>query len=384
MADREKSILLVANWDSGVGYVWWLMESYWVAIAKNRTNERVVIAYPTISELPREVADAPIDCVETDFSSKGLKDVLRQVRFIRRNAIGCIYFSDADMLHWRYVLFRLAGVRCIINHDHTPGERVASASWKKLAKAVLARLPLISVNAAFSATNYVYDRHLQVDRLPAHRCHVVMNGLPERRPSPPVDLQALYGIPPDRCVVVTTARAVRYKGVGFALACIASIVKAAAGTKPHYLFCGDGPDLETFKKLAAELQIYGFVSMPGYQENIPGLLAAADFAFHPSCGEVGYSISILEYMQAGLPVVVPDNPSVCGATRDRIDGLVYERENLVAAVSALRELINDENLRLSMGRAAMQAVTEDYSLAQGHSQLLDGINRYYPAEAGGG
>ena len=39
-----KNILLVGNWSSDTGYAWWLMETFWVAIARKfRGRCRVIV-----------------------------------------------------------------------------------------------------------------------------------------------------------------------------------------------------------------------------------------------------------------------------------------------------------------------------------------------------
>ena len=65
----DKTLLLVANYDSGVGYAWWLMESFWVRLAERYHHyNNVVLAYPIISKLPASIMSAPIIVTELDFS----------------------------------------------------------------------------------------------------------------------------------------------------------------------------------------------------------------------------------------------------------------------------------------------------------------------------
>src|SRR5690606_37747034 len=99
-------------------------------------------------------------------------------------------------------------------------------------------------------------------------------------------------------------------------------------------------------------------------------LASCDMAFHPSEAEVGYSLSILEYMQAALPVIVPDNPSVCAATVNGRTGLVYREGDVDAASASIEQFLDHPDDARVMGAAGCELVANKYSLGAAHSALL--------------
>ena len=83
-------------------------------------------------------------------------------------------------------------------------------------------------------------------------------------------------------------------------------------------------------------------------------------AIHPAEGEA-FSLSILEYMSAGLAVIVPDTPSVSQAIDHEHGGLGYPRGDSGAA-QAVARLQQHGPLRQRLGEAAARAVRERYSL----------------------
>ena len=131
----------------------------------------------------------------------------------------------------------------------------------------------------------------------------------------------------------------------------------------HFVFCGDGPDLESFRSLAAESGIAERCHFLGRRDDVREIVCASDVAFHPSRGEA-LSLATLEFMCAGLPVVLPDRPSVCGVVRDGVDGVLYPAEDLAAAVEALRPLLVEPDRRLRLGSAARETVLSGYLLEQ--------------------
>jgi glycosyltransferase involved in cell wall biosynthesis len=370
-----KTFLLVANFDSNAGYAWWLMESFWAKLANHYHRQyNILLAYPSISILPTVITNAPIKPVKQNLNGKSIYQVFDECRFLRRNQVWAVYFSDRPTYHWRYALYRLCGVKLIIVHDHTPGMRTPARGIKGQLKRIIHRLPWIAVDGAIGATEFVRQRLIQANGLPSFRCHAAPNGLPPRNQVPKrVDLHSLFGIPPERKVLVMTGRANLYKGIDFVLQCL-SFLKTIGNQKLHFLFIGDGPDLYFFKIMAKELTIASCCTFAGRRNDITSLIDAADIAIHSSKGEVGYSLSILEYMQAGLPVVVPDNPSVCGIIEHDVSGLIYPEGNVQAASSALHKLLNDESLRNRIGTNA-RLVSKKYTLEKTHKSLLEAFKK---------
>ena len=373
--------LLVANWDSGVGYAWWLMESFWATLARAYSpSHRVLVAFPSISTLSPEVTSAPLEAVEQDFAARGPAALWRQIRFLRAHRIRVLYLSDRGTVSRRYLAFRLlGGVRLIVTHDHTPGLRTPPSGLKKAAKALLNRVPGLAVDGAIGATEFARERLIHVARMPPERCFAAPNGLPpEGADTTRTDVRDEFGFAPEQKILVMTGRAHRYKNVEFVFEVLARLTSAEqAGLR--FLFLGDGPDLEHFRQRAAALNLAPLCTFAGRRSDVPAILRGCDLAIHPSRGEVGYSLSILESMRAGLPVLVPDNPSVCAATRDGETGLVYREGDPDDALRALRRLLRDPAATRRIGEAARNEVITRYRLEDTHRALLAAFQAIDPA-----
>lgn len=367
----QSSLLLVANYTSDVGYAWWLMESFWVVLAEHYHGVlHVVLAYPEINHLPPAISKAPLEPVEQNFFGGGLAELVQQCRFIRRYAVRAIYFSDRSIWSWRYLFYRMCGVRLIITHDHTPGMRTVPTGPKAWLKSLLHRMPFFTVDGAIGATEFVRRRLIDVARVPAKKCFAAPNGLPlADGATVAADLYSIFNIPANRKIMIMTGRANRYKGILFILDAMVNL-DIEIRNNLHFLFVGDGPDLQLFKQRTLELALDKHCSFPGRRNDIAALLQGADFAVHASRGEVGYSLSILEYMQAGLPVIVSDNPSVCGAIEDQITGLIYQENSLDDAASAITKLVQDSQLCQKLGAQAKIFVRR-FTIAQTHEGLID-------------
>lgn len=368
-------LLLVANFDSDVGYAWWLMESFWVRLAEHfQETHSVLLAYPSISRLPSAIAKAPLSALRFSLSAQD-GSLLEQMRFLRQHRIRIVYLTDREPLSLRYLGYRLAGVRTIIVHDHTPGVRSRPTGLRRLAKMFLHRLPWATVDALIGATPFVTSRHVDVNLFPSSRCYVAQNGLPERPPDATADVRAIFDIPSDRKVLVTVGRAHRIKGIEFVLDALAELVVQQGRRDVHLLHIGDGPELERFRLHAESAGVSSYVSFAGQRSDVRSLLRGSDIAIHASEAEVGYSLAVLEYMEAGLPAIVSDNPSVSGATTPERTGLHFRSGDVQSAVEAIRRLIDDAEFAQMLGREAQATLRETYSLVRTHEQLVEAVDR---------
>lgn len=367
MTDPRPGFLLVANWPSDVGFAWWLMESYWAALANHYHPEyRVVLAFPEVGEIPEVIRDAPIETVEFAF---GRGNAESDLEFLNQFQVRALYFSDRPNIDPRYLRYRRAGVKHIITHDHTPGLRTAPTGLKRLLKWARARIPGIVCDAAIGATEFVRQRTIDTNLLPAEKCFAVPNGLPEPQALLPRDPIAEFSLPADAVHMVMTARANPYKGLRFVLDCLAKF-RETESIDLQFTLLGDGPMLDELQTLAANHGIADACHFPGYVDGVNALLPGFDFAIHPSKGEVGYSLAILEYMRAGLATLVPDNPSVCGATTHGQTGLIFREGNQDACIAAMKALACDPAYRSELGEAA-RIDEKRYSLANAHERLLE-------------
>ncbi len=365
----KPGFLLVANWDSDVGYAWWLMESFWALLAATYGHShRVFLAYPSISRVPPVIDAAPIELILADWAHQGGLSMAARQALIADYRIEVMYFSDRPTLSAQYFHYKRWGVKTIITHDHSPGLRTRPSPLKQALKTALHRLPGLSADGCFGASDFVRSRLIEVNGVPPSRAFSVPNGLP----IPQVDAVLSAPQPSHQGYsILTVGRANRYKGIEFALRAIAAL--KAEFPEIRYTLIGDGPNLQDFKTLADELGLSAHCRFLGRVDQVLPYLAEADLAFHPSEGEVGYCLAILDYMQAALPVVVPDNPSVCGATLHQQTGLHYPAGDLNAAVAALRQLLAEPERRRRYGEAGRHHLCEHFTLASTHGALLASV-----------
>jgi glycosyltransferase involved in cell wall biosynthesis len=157
-------------------------------------------------------------------------------------------------------------------------------------------------------------------------------------------LQAAFGVPPDRLVVLLVGRLDRGKNVGALVESVAALVEEG---RPLFLLCaGDGPDRAGIReRLPRASACPGVIDLT----TLAQVYASADLLAHPSEIEETSNV-VLEALAAGLPVAA----AASGAGRlleDGRTGLVVPGGDGTAWTAALRRLVRDSGLRETLGRA---------------------------------
>lgn len=141
------------------------------------------------------------------------------------------------------------------------------------------------------------------------------------------------------------------------------LLKALASLKDcswHMDFVGDGRLLEVSKEYASELGLTDRVSFLGVRMDVGKLISQADVLLLISNWE-GFPLTILEGMRAGLPVIASRVGGVAEAVEDGVTGFLIGREDESGLVEAIRELVDNEALRLSFGKNGRERYEREFT-----------------------
>ena len=366
LSHPSATLLLVGNFAPDEGFAWWLMENFWIELsylARARGLEPLLI-YRDVGTIPESIRSAQIPTAFRPFLV-GESTLARDLELVRERRVRFVYLTDRPFWDPRYALLRGAGVRRIVTHDHVPGDRPDVGGARALLKGILNRLPLVCADLQLAVSPFVKERAQRTGRIPAHRVEVVQNGIQpiQCQEFDPHYVHRVFGVPQDHTVCVVVGRAHRYKRIDFLIQVAARLRRLPGGTQITFLFCGDGPDLEWLQGLAEDAELEDRLVFAGRRDDIPAILCSSDMAFHPSQGEA-FSLAIVEYMSAGLPVLVPSLPSVRQAIEHGRTGFVYPDGDVETAAHFVLKLHGDAELRRNLGVEASHIAATRYNLDQ--------------------
>jgi len=117
--------------------------------------------------------------------------------------------------------------------------------------------------------------------------------------------------------------------------------------------------------------LQGRVELLGhYGGDVDALLSRFNLYVFPSLWE-GFPYSIVEAMRAGVPIVATRVGGIPEAIMDGKEGLLVEPGSRDAIVDALQRLLDDPDLRRSLGRHARLKYENSLSLDKMHLRVRE-------------
>lgn len=374
--DTDGNILCVSNYASDVGYAWWLMEHFWCVLAGifEAAGRRAFLAYPRVKNIPESIASTSLEVAELTLPWTSSKQKTKAKAFVENNGIETIYFTDQPYFNTRYAELKHWGVRTIIVHDHTPGDRPPVNGLRGAVKSLRNRLDFCCADGVLCVSDLMRRRSILNGRIPQAKCHTVQNGIVPLEPKAgnKSKVRKALGIPESAFIVITTGRAHPYKRFDFIIDVAAVHRRLFPNDQVFFLLVGDGPAMPDLREQASKLKLQDSVKLLGYRSDVHDLLSTSDLALHAALGE-GFSLSIIEYMSSRLPVLVPDIPSVSQAVDHAQNGFVYDKDDVEAVARHIHSLASDRAFCGALGGNAKDKADSKYSLKECDRQFEQAV-----------
>jgi L-malate glycosyltransferase len=203
-------------------------------------------------------------------------------------------------------------------------------------------------------------RHLVAEGFRDRQVGVVYNGIEVGSTSSPDErarIRKVLGVEDDVLVVGTVARLDPVKDLS---SLIDSTSRLVPERRVRLVVIGEGPEMARLKRTASTLGISNDVSFLGHRDDARIWLSGFDVFVNCSTSE-GVSLTILEAMAAGLPIVA----TAVGGTPEVLDdasGLLVPARDPVALAAALRTIAKDAALRSSLGCSARRRLEIHFAL----------------------
>lgn len=124
---------------------------------------------------------------------------------------------------------------------------------------------------------------------------------------------------------------------------------------------GDGPSRSSLERYANALGVHHIVRFMGHQKDVSEYLKVCDLVVLPTFRE-GLSISLLEAMAAGKPIVTTNIGSNKEATRDGYAAILVEPGDTAALADAVQKVLDNPNLSAELSRRSRERYEQNYKL----------------------
>jgi glycosyltransferase involved in cell wall biosynthesis len=231
---------------------------------------------------------------------------------------------------------------------------------------------LLAVERAFSPVTDLFiavchtegEALLKADIAAPDCVQVVWNGIEVTRfrdiATDRVAQRAALGVPSDAFLITTICRL--YKPRDFDTLLRAFRQLATIHSAAHLLIVGDGPLRSKVEQQISALSLTDRVTLAGWRDDLPAIYAASDMYTLTTWGWEGLPLTVLEAMAAGLPVVATDAGGAHEAIENEVTGLLVQRREVEQLAGAFMRMVDDADLRHSMGQAGQQRACALFSV----------------------
>lgn len=287
----------------------------------------------------------------------------RYGRRLRRQGVRLahVFFNDASLIC--PPVFRACSIKTLVS-------RRDMGYWYTPTVVRLLRFTGRWVSGVVVNSQAVGEVTADMEGFRAEQIHVIYNGYDAEAPAEPEsatvpELQALSEKGP---VALLVANIRPIKRIEDALAAVAALAE-----RGHYLALAviGGGNAEALQQQASQLGIGDRVLFMGGRPDVTRCLAYGTVGL--SCSESeGYSNAVVEYMQAGLPVVASDVGGNREAVVDGETGWRYPAGDVKALADRLHNLLVNEAKAREMGQAGKALARQRHdlqSMVNAHASL---------------
>lgn len=249
---------------------------------------------------------------------------------------------------------------------HYPDQRKAKRVWAN-------RWLLKPTDRVTAVGRFVKQALIENERIAENRVDVVYNGI-DPDAFPPADTEArararhLIDVDAETPLVMQVARFHPVKDHALSVRAFARVVKCIPAAR--LCLVGDGPERPATEALAAELGIHDHVLFLGVRDDVDKLLPGADLFVLSSLSE-GVSVTLLESMATGLPIVATDVGGNGEVVIHDETGLLSPRGNDEALAENLITLLGAPDRRAMFGRAGRVRLLETFTQDRMHRQYAN-------------
>ena len=288
---------------------------------------------------------------------------------LRRERTDVLHAHSFGQNAWASVIGRLTRVPAVIAHEHN-----WAFAGRALRPVIDRELIARCANSMIVVSQEARHRMIEVERIAPERLVLLPNGI---RALPPGDGGAVrteFGIGRDDPVIGTVCILREEKALDVLVRATALLVRDLP--RLRVLIVGEGGERARVEALVRQLGLEEHVLLTGARTDVPDLLAAMDVAVLSSDYE-GIPLSLLEFMDAGKPIVATHVGGVPEVIENRVHGVLVPPRDEAALAAAVGRLLRDPDAARDMGARARERCRREFSLDRTVERLQELYERLH-------
>ena len=170
-------------------------------------------------------------------------------------------------------------------------------------------------------------------------------------------------IPRDRQIIFYSGHMEQRKGIGTIMRAADFLVSKLNRRDIHFVLCGNKNNEESvYIDMLEGSPAKDYVTFAGYRNDLEKFHRSSKLGVIASSGWDSFTMSSIEMMSSGLPMVVSKLQGLQETIEDNINGFFFEPENVEMFATKIVNLIDDESLHKKFSTASRKRAIELFSM----------------------
>jgi sugar transferase (PEP-CTERM/EpsH1 system associated) len=278
-------------------------------------------------------------------------------KLLKKKGVQILHLHNSTAFFYGVIAGKLAGIPAIVYTEH------ARDIFPNLKVRIADKLLSYFTDKIIVVADYLKKNLIEYEKFDGEKIFVIYNGINPAEFNIKTDhikkrreLDIDVNVP----VIGIVARLDPIKNH----ACLINAMKHVINKFPEavLLIIGGGPVHSELESLVKDLKLEKNVRFLGTRADVPELMSVIDVFVLCSRSE-GLSVTLLEAMAAGKPVVATRVGGTPELIEHDINGLLVESDDEEGLSKALIELLTDKSKSLKLGEAAGRKINDSFTLA---------------------
>ena len=357
--DYEKKILIMFHCEQHTGYAIEKLEGIFhkAALLANYSQHNVFYSY-------KKISDTHNNLFECDYNNENQCHAL--AKSIAQHNIQTVLAFDLAYPAKVIPHLRNAGITKIISYWGA-GMSSINTGLKLFLKKIEWYLRKHKPDFFIFESDAMQTTATHGRGVPRRNTHVIPLGVNTEHYRPDIRDQFYahnaLNIPQDRNIIFYSGHMEQRKGIATIMRTADYLVSKKSRRDLHFVLCGNKNNEESvYIDMLKDSPAIDYVTFAGYRNDLERLHRSSKLGVIASSGWDSFTMSSIEMMSSGLPMVVSKLQGLQETIEDNVNGFFFEPENVEMFASKIVCLIDDENLQKKFSTASRIRATEIFSM----------------------